>query len=287
MQKKLLIGLLSFFLAYGLNAQDFYRSEIGVFLGGSYYVGDLNPSKHFLKTKFAGGLVYRYNITPRWALKVNALLGGLEASDAVSKANVERNLSFKSYIFEFSPQIEFNFLQYITGDKKHFISPYIFVGVSLFNFNPKAELDGTWYPLQSLGTEGQGTTIPDTKKPYDLTTVAIPFGLGLKISPHKSISLGLEWGIRKTFTDYIDDVSTVYVLDPTTLEAENGAVAYSLADRSLTGTPNDHKGLARGNSKTKDWYVFTGVTVAFRIKPKHQRCDAYKQHPKIKIKYKD
>lgn len=272
-------------LAQGLNAQDFYRSEAGVFLGGSYYLGDLNPSKHFLQTKFAGGLIYRYNITPRWAFKVSALLGGLEASDAQSKANIDRNLSFRSYIFDFSTQIELNFLQYVTGDKKHFISPYIFIGASLFNFNPKAQFDGKWYSLQSLGTEGQGTTLPDTKKPYSLTSVAIPFGLGLKISPVKFLCLGLEWGIRKTFTDYIDDVSTVYA-DPVTLAAENGAIAAILADRSLT-LAEDRTGVKRGNARTKDWYVFTGLTVTFRIKGKHERCAAYQQHPKIKTKYKD
>ena len=285
MQKNLLCGFIFFLFAIGSNAQDFYRSEVGVFLGGSYYLGDLNPSKHFLGTKFAGGIVYRYNISPRWALKVSALLGGLEASDAVSKANIERNLSFKTYIFDFSPQIEFNFLQYITGDKHYFISPYIFVGVSVFNFEPKASIDGKWYSLQSLGTEGQRTTIVGSDKPYSLTTVGIPFGLGLKASPHKAISLGLEWGIRKTFTDYIDDVSGSYP-DIETIAAENGPVAAALSDRSLTD-PGKHAGLARGNSKTKDWYVYTGLTISVRIKPKHDKCDAYKQHPKIKLRYKD
>lgn len=286
MQKRLIAGLMFLCLTLGLNAQEFYRSEVGVYIGGSYYLGDLNPSKHFLKTKFAGGIVYRYNITPRWALKVGALLGGMEGSDAVSKANEDRNLYFKSYIFDFSPQIEFNFLQYITGHKKQFISPYIFVGVSVFNFEPKAQYEGTWYSLQALGTEGQRTTLADVKKPYSLASFAIPFGLGLKVSPHQAVSIGLEWGIRKTFSDYLDDVSTVYA-DPVILAAENGAVAAALADQSLTGTPAEHSGLKRGNSKTKDWYVFTGLTVSIRIKPKQAKCDAYKTHPKIKMIYKD
>ncbi|MEI6852933.1 MAG: DUF6089 family protein, partial [Bacteroidota bacterium] len=241
-------------------------------------------NKHFLQTKFAGGILYRYNITPRWAFKVTALIGGLEGSDAKSKANVERNLSFRSYIFEFSPQIEFNFLQYILGDKKHFISPYIFAGASVFNFNPQANLNSTWYSLHGLGTEGQGTTLEGKKNPYSLTSISIPFGIGVKISPARFLSLGLEWGIRKTFTDYIDDVSTVYA-DPVILAAENGPEAAALADRSLT--PGNHTDLARGNPRTKDWYVFTGLTACFRIKTKAVRCSAYKQHPKIKIKYKD
>jgi hypothetical protein len=284
MKRLFFLILLPLLFQFSSHAQEMYRSEIGVFLGGSYYTGDLNPNKHFLQTKFAGGILYRYNITPRWAFKASALIGGLQASDARSKANIERNLSFRSYIFDFSTQIEFNFLQYILGDKKHFISPYIFAGASVFNFNPQANLNSTWYSLHSLGTEGQGTTIEGKKNPYSLTSIAIPFGIGLKISPVRFMSLGLEWGIRKTFTDYIDDVSTVYA-DPVILAAENGPAAAALADRSLT--PGDHTDLARGNPRTKDWYVFTGLTVSIRIKSKASKCAAYKQHPKIKNRYKD
>jgi hypothetical protein len=290
MKRIFFLILIPFLFQFELKAQERYRSEFGVFLGGSYYLGDLNPSKHFLQTKFAGGITYRYNITPRWAFKASALIGGLEASDAKSKANVERNLSFRSYIFDFSTQIEFNFLQYILGDKKHFISPYIFAGVSVFNFNPQAKLNSTYYSLHGLGTEGQGSTIDGAPKPYSLTSVAIPFGLGLKISPAKFLSLGLEWGIRKTFTDYIDDVSTVYIggKDLVTLSSENGSNAAALADRSLPAeTRGTHTGLERGNPNTKDWYVFTGLTVSIRIKSKSARCDAYKRHPNIKVKYKD
>jgi hypothetical protein len=284
MKRFFLIVIFPFIFQFGSKAQELYRNEVGVFLGGSYYNGDLNPNKHFLQTKFAGGILYRYNITPRWALKVTALIGGLEGSDAKSKFNEERNLSFRSYIFEFSPQIEFNFLQYILGDKKHFISPYIFAGASVFNFNPQATLNSTKYSLHALGTEGQGTTLEGKKNPYSLTSIAIPFGIGVKISPARFLSLGLEWGIRKTFTDYIDDVSTVYA-DPVILAAENGPEAAALADRSLT--PGTHTDLARGNPRTKDWYVFTGLTVCVRIKTKAVRCAAYKQHPKIKTRYKD
>ena len=285
MKRLLLLSLGILILHIETKSQELYRNEVGIFLGGSYYTGDLNPNKHFLQTKFAGGLLYRYNISPRWALKVSALIGGLEASDQNSKANIERNLSFRSYIFDFSPQIEFNFLQYIMGDKKHFISPYIFAGLSVFNFDPKAQENGQWYALHSLGTEGQGTTIPGKNKPYSLTSIALPFGLGVKISPARFLSLGLEWGIRKTFTDYIDDVSTVYP-DPVILAAENGAIAAALSDRSLTDQ-GKHVDLERGNSRTKDWYVFTGLTATIRIKTKSARCPAYKQHPRTTIKYKD
>lgn len=266
---------------------QFARSEVGLFGGVSYYVGDLNPSKHFLLSKAGYGIIYRYNISPRFAMKINGFYGTLEGSDAISKANVSRNLSFKSYITDISVQIELNFFKYITGHDKYKFSPYIFTGISLFNFNPRASINGDWYALQPLGTEGQGTTLSIVGKRYSLTNVAIPFGLGIKYSPAKFLCIGAEWGLRKTFTDYIDDVSTVYA-DPMILAAENTEVAALLADRTLRedGEPVNNTGLQRGNSKTKDWYSFAGIFVQFRIKQKHGLCDAYKKHPKIKIRYK-
>jgi hypothetical protein len=110
--------------------------------------------------------------------------------------------------------------------------------------------------------------------------------MGIKYSPFKAISIGLEWGLRKTFTDYLDDVSTVYA-DPVILSAENTPIAAILADRTnlAPGESINNTGLQRGNSKTKDWYSFAGVFVQFRIKPKNEKCDAYKKRQKIKVKY--
>ena len=284
MKRVLITGICAVLVLFA-KAQ-FSRSEAGIMGGVSYYIGDLNPSKHFLLSQPAGGLVYRYNLSPRFAFKVSALYGSLWGSDAVSKANTKRNLSFKSNIFDFSAQMELNFLQYVTGHDKHFISPYIFGGLSVFNFNPRAEYEGKWYSLQPLGTEGQGTTIEDAKKPYSLTSVGIPFGLGLKVSLFKFMCVGAEYGIRKTFTDYIDDVSTRYA-DPVVLGAENSPIAALLADRTLLepGESVNNAGLQRGNSNTKDWYAFACLSVTFQIKNRKQSCPAYKQGPKYKIRY--
>ena len=109
-------------------------------------------------------------------------------------------------------------------------SPFIFTGVSLFNFNPKAEAsDGQWYTLQELGTEGQGTTSFQNRKPYSLTQLSIPFGGGVKIGVSDDFNIIIEYGLRKTFTDYIDDVSTTYAGIPS--EFDN--ITIELADRSL------------------------------------------------------
>ncbi len=238
------------------------RNEIGVFLGTSYYLGDLTPSKHFLLTKPAGGIIYRYIFNPRWAIKMNVLYGNIEGNDAVAKFNEPRNLSFKSRIWELSSQLELNFLPYVTGNtEEDYFSPYIFGGISVFRFNPKAEYNGTWYDLNPLGTEGQGTS-EYSLKPYSLTNISLPFGLGIKYSIGKIICIGAEWGLRKTFTDYLDDVSTTYA-DPAILSAENGPISAVLSDRS--DNYGNNTGHQRGNSGNKDWYSFAGLFITFKI----------------------
>ena len=261
--KKILITVIVFASSFIVNAQ---RNEVGIFLGTSYYLGDLNPSKQFFLAKPAGGIIYRYTISSHWNLKFNGLLGSIQGADSLSKANVQRNLSFKSSLLEASMQLEYNFLPYITGGKGiNNITPYIFTGLAIFHFNPMAEYDGVWYALQPVGTEGQRTA-ESTLKPYALTQVSIPFGLGVKYSLGNKICIGAEWAMRKTFTGYIDDVSGTYD-DPTVITAECGTAAAALSNRSKqsSGQKEDDAGLKRGDGKS-DWYSFAGVFITYRFK---------------------
>ena len=248
------------------------RSEYGVFVGTSFYMGDINTSKVFYRSDPAFGIIYRYNFNPHWAFKMDAIYGTVEGYD--SDFGNTRNLSFKSHIMEFSAQIELNFLQYFTGSKTHRFTPYIFTGLAIFSFNPQAQYTDpktgqtNWYDLHPLSTEGEGLISSPDKQTYSLTQIAIPFGIGFKFSLNKKICLGLEWGMRKTFTDYIDDISTTYV-DMT----GQSAVAKALADRTielidpLTGTYRQAHapGESRGNSATNDWYSFAGLTVTIKL----------------------
>lgn len=278
--KKGILIVFAFFHFISLYAQ---RNEIGLFLGTSYYLGDLNPSKQFFLAKPAGGLIYRYVFDRRWAIKMSGLYGTVYGDDSKAKFNTVRNLSFKSPIFEISSQLELNFLPYATGNtEKEYFTPYIFGGISVFSFNPKAKYNGTWYNLQPLGTEGQGTSVYGTS-PYSLTKISFPFGLGFKYSVGKNVCIGAEWGLRKTTTDYLDDVSTTYA-DPVILSAENTPIAAVLADRS--GTANN-TGLQRGNSGTKDWYSFAGAFVTFKFKAGgNKSCPAYNKHYKFREYFK-
>ena len=262
MKKNILLLLVVILLAFNSKAQ---RNEFGIFGGGSYYLGDINPSKHFSFVKPAYGFVYRYNFTPNWTFKLNAFQGEVYSSDGEIEFNTERNLHFKSKITEVSTQIELNFFKYVTGSDDYIFSPFIFTGISLFKYNPKAELAGEWYELQALGTEGQGTTVYPDRQSYNLVSFGIPFGVGFKLSVSDNISLAAEWGLRKTFTDYIDDVHSEYypnsILDRT--EYEEGE------------TPVDKTGMQRGDPTTNDWYSFVGISITFRLKAGGGSCPAY------------
>jgi hypothetical protein len=181
--------------------------------------------------------------------------------------------------------------------------------VAIFSFNPKAKYEGPWqtttqgepysgwYELQPLGTEGQGTTEYPDREPYALTQVSLPFGMGIKWNFTQTLSLSLEWGMRKTFTDYIDDVSTTYV-DPELLKSENTEIAMFLANRTFEDVADaynnqypvaeakDMEGQQRGNSENDDWYSFLGITLSFNIKgPRSESCPAYQDYNRYKEYY--
>ena len=240
-------------------------------------MGDLNPETPFKQVMPAGGIFYRYNFNDRFSARGAFTLGYLKGDDAKSDvaAQIERNLNFQSWVYDFSITGEFNFFKYAPGDMKHPITPFIFGGISVFKFNPTTTAaDGNRYELQPLGTEGQGTTYYPDRKKYSLTTASIPFGLGLKANISKTFSVGLEWRMHYAFTDYIDDVSGTYA-DPDVIQAERGDIAYELSNRSLTLTDEVLEGRQRGNSKTNDWYSFALVTFSFNLKARPAKCPAY------------
>jgi hypothetical protein len=253
--------------------------EVGVFLGCSFYLGELNPDGFFNSfTRVAVGGIVRYNLNNRLALRGNLLFGSVTADDSQSPSasQRERNLNFKSPIDELSVQAEFNFLEYELGDVKHSFSPYIFAGVGVFKMNPQGETgNNQWVDLQPLGTEGQGTSA-NPHKPYSLTQAAIPFGLGIKTNFSRTVCITLEWGMRKTFTGYIDDVSGTYV-SPSVLLADrgvNGPMAVAMADRSLTTDKAADVGEQRGDGKD-DWYSFAGITLSIRLRTHSKPCTSY------------
>jgi hypothetical protein len=145
----------------------------------------------------------------------------------------------------------------------------------MYNFNPKAEMNDDWVELRPLGTEGQGSGLKSAPKPYSLLGVSIPFGMGFKFHAFGRLGVSIEWGMRKTYTDYLDDVSTTYA-DPDVLFATQGLVAVELADRSLVNPGPVNTNRQRGNETNRDWYSFAGLTITYKIQPKRPDCAAYK-----------
>ena len=187
-------------------------------------------------------------------------------------------MHFKSPVYELSGQLEFNFLPYQPGNPLYTWTPFIYAGVSLFHHNPQAEnKNGEWVNLQELGTEGQETTTSfngDTRKRYSLIQFAIPMGGGVKIAVNESFSIMLEYGARKTFTDYLDDVSTTFV-GSSPGDANNDYPSEMSEDAEWMSDPRGThmSGDQRGNpNNKKDWYSFAGITLSFKLSNEPKGC---------------
>lgn len=249
--------------SFGQYSNGRSKSELGFLVGGSFYIGDLNPLMPFRNTNLAYGIVYRYNFHSRLSFRANLTYGSVEGYDSESKEaiNVDRNLSFQSTIYEAAVGIEFNYFPFQLGNDRYKGTAYLLAEIGLFKMNPKTFTDnGDEIELQSIGTEGQGSS-GSSKSNYGLTQLVIPVGIGVKLALGSRVSLNFEFGIRKTFTDYIDDVGGGSYVDPALLISENGPLAAELSNRSLSGSRYG----SRGNSTTKDWYVFSGMMITFRL----------------------
>lgn len=168
----LIFIIICFFSKSAVSQRD---ADIGVYVGGSYYLGDINLSKQFYSIRPAYGGMYRYIFNKRYAVKGSVTRAKLSANDAdfaESGFQQTREESFDHNLWEFSVQAEFNFLPYNTTDKKDKFSPYVTAGLS--------------YPIL----------------PKNLNfPIAIPFGIGVKYNVDKRVGIGAEWKFTYTFDD--------------------------------------------------------------------------------------
>lgn len=244
--------------------------EFGLWGGISNYFGDLNTKTSFKFTRPGTGAYYRYNIRYRGAWRASVNWGMVEFDDAATKTtwNLQRNLSFRSQIFDVTNLIEFNFFKYDKDSrrKKHHWTPYIATGFTLFFFNPQAKYKGKWYYLQPLGTEGQNDPSYSGVKKYRLFSFAIPIVGGFKFSFARNWNIGIEAGVRKTFTDYLDDVSGKYP-SYASLPGGSTGLAAALSDRSgeKGGEKIGKPGYQRGHSPKFDDYLMGGITISYTI----------------------
>jgi len=242
------------------------------------YGGDLQDKIFTFNqaNNFIGAGLY-YNLSDHIAIEGSLSTGKLAASDAKSNtANARRNLSFYSNISEASLLVRAN-LWNIPADKK--FTPYATMGVAVFHYDPYAyTLSGTKVYLRPLRTEGEGLPQYPDRKLYNLNQIAIPFGFGVTYAISDNFMVGAEINFRKTFTDYMDDISTAYI-DPNLFDKyftpEKAAVAKQLYSRSRT--PWKVKpDVVKADNTDKDSYTTFYLKLSIRLDKK-----LYIYYPKL------
>lgn len=228
------------------NAQTFYAygSQLRSLLltggiGTSSYFGDLKDPGVAIDAKPTLNIGLQNYFHPRISARAELTMFTLKGDDASSDAPTRqvRNLSFKSTNFELNvvgivdlfPPMGRRFYQ-----RPNF-NAYGFAGVGVMYMNPKAELNGETYALQPLRTENVS---------YSRIQPVIPYGLGIRIKVNPFMNIGIESGWRLTFTDYVDDVSTVHP-DKTGWDP----IRAQLSDRSDVGFKPGH---VRGDPDKND-----------------------------------
>ncbi len=252
------------FLGFATAGQA--QTQVGVMGGVALYSGDLSPKEfgvYFQEVQPAYGVFARFSSSRVGALRLGVSRGTLTGDD--SKHNREdRGLAFRTRVTEFSLVGELNLFRIGTARNRGMV-PYLLGGVAAFQFNPEAPFDGDYVELQPLGTEGQG--LPNYDDPYRLTQFAVPLGAGVKIMVNEQLTIGLEFGGRLLFTDYLDDVSNTEVNYFDVLEG-NGELAARLSRPTLED-PAEDTIYCRGG-EYNDWYYIGGVSLAFTIGGKNR-----------------
>jgi outer membrane protein W len=182
---KLFITFLCFFTFTAIHAQI---HEIGVFLGGSNYIGDVGSTTYINPNEPAFGILYKWNKSPRHAYRFSYTQSQISGDDLDSKeiGRNNRGYSFVNNIKELSAGLEFNFFDFNLHEERTKFTPYIYSGLSYFLYDDLYIISGT------------------TKKNNTESSIAIPITLGIKTNFARNFVLGLEVGARYTFTDNID-----------------------------------------------------------------------------------
>jgi hypothetical protein len=245
----------------------------GLAFGKVAYWGDLNSPNFSTNISKNGNaaiqLFLKRNLNTQLGVKLSLTSLKLQGDDANSDQiwQKERNLNFKSNVFEMGLTAEYYLFGFDPFTNEKPFSPYISAGIVTGYFNPKTTYNGTEYDLQPLGTEGQG--MAGFPKKYGKYFVGVPFGGGAILKVNRAFDVSLDIIARKTSTDYLDDLSGNYV-NYNELRAGNGELAAILGDRT-----NEYLGInepsirttgdQRGGKGVGDWYFTFMVNVGFTI----------------------
>jgi len=194
-----------------------HRSELGFGLGTFNYSGDLVRTYNLASSKPAATAFYRSNISNVISLRTSVTAGKIGASDTrkpIDAFATARAASFNLFLFEAAATFEYHFLDWRDSKRRLRFTPYLFAGAGLFGFS---------------GVEQKNAE-------YSNVQMAIPFGGGMKYVLNPKYYIAFEFGIRKTFFDYLDNISD--------------------------GNPSI-KNYQYGNAFDYDNYFFTGITLTY------------------------
>ncbi|WP_452221852.1 type IX secretion system protein PorG [Lacinutrix salivirga] len=210
-------------IVFGFQFNYAQIHEIGGFLGGSNFIGDVGATDFVSPNQLAIGGIYKWNRSPRHSYRLSVSFTDLEGIDNKSDdpRRIQRDYKFNTQILEVAAGIEFTFFDFNLHDGGSKSTPYIFTGVSIashdnFYFNSAGEI---------------------TDENTSSFAFGIPIGLGYKTTVSNNLILGIEIAARYTFSDELD-----------------GSVPDSKANIDNFGF---------GNLNNNDWYVFSGITLTY------------------------
>jgi hypothetical protein len=262
--------ILLYFLSFSgvVIAQDApFRFKVG--LGLASYYGDLKEKAKLIdQSSLALNLGMTYDFTEQLMGRADISIMKLKADDRFNtrKDFINRNLNFRTNLWEFNLGIEYDFMNINSGD--YFLTPYMHLGLGIFHSNPWTySRTGEKVYLRNYGTEGQGLPSYPERKKYGLLHVQIPIGAGVKLAVSEDINLFFDVTLRKLFTDYLDDVGNTYpdkaiVLAESPTAATTIGLTYRGDEISSAAYPGVN--IKRGGY-AKDMYYTVGLGLSFRL----------------------
>ena len=260
--KKWLASGIFIFISFSLFGQSFYylnhdRRWLGsVGTGTTTYFGELKNPGDYIDTKVNLNFGLERKLNPKWSARSEITWYQIAGSDAEANdpGRVQRNLSFKSNNFEVNAELMWGLFR--EGNRfyqRRKVNPYVFGGIGLSFINPKAEYEGETYALRKYVTEGVE---------YSQIIFVLPAGAGLKFKIRPQFNVNLEAGYRLTFSDYLDDVSSIYI-DRSNIE---DPVREALIDRRVElGLNPAEPGSRRGNPDAADGYAIFNIKVEYYL----------------------
>jgi hypothetical protein len=180
--------IILFIFILGLTKLNAQIHEVGVFLGGSNYIGDVGKTNYVNPNELALGLLYKWNKSPRHAWRISYTQSKITANDLDSNVpgRYKRGFNFENNIKEISAGLEFNFFDFNLHEFGTKVTPYVFSGLSYTNYDELYILNGV------------------TKTDINHGVFAIPMIVGIKSNLTKELILGFEVGARYSLTDNLD-----------------------------------------------------------------------------------